>query len=128
MSLEAYKWAKTVEGISHSEKLLLIMIADHYSDELKRAWPSRETLARECCMSMRTVTRGIKSLEERGLIRVQRWINNENGHNLSNRYSLPIFDPQWASQDKRKFVHAQPFPDRITGKVSFIDDYLEEVG
>lgn len=122
MSVEAYKWAKEIAGLSPSEKWLLVSIADYYNDEQKRAWPARSELARRTGMSISTISRHILSLERKGLIVVERWFNNDTGKNLSNRYYLPKFDSKsgrtWAIN---KTVYAEPEIDPATGRTVFID-------
>ena len=56
--------------VSGNELLILLAIADHASDDGSDAWPSIETLAKKCRLSERTVQRSIKSLAQRGQIRV----------------------------------------------------------
>jgi hypothetical protein len=126
VSLEAFKWAKTVRDIPPMEKWLLVMIADHYSDTKGMAWPGKNLLSEETGISLRNITRLLSSLHSRGLIRIQHWINNSTGQNLNNRYFLPIFDPASSAADDREFVIVDPGYDHIEGKVIFIDDFMEK--
>lgn len=125
MSIAAFKWAKTVEGIPPLEKWLLVMIADHYNESEHKAWPGKNTLANETGMSLRTVTRCLSSLEAKGLIQIQHWINTTNGQHLNNRYFLPLHDAIAAASDQRRFVHVDPEYDRLEGRVSFIEDSFD---
>ena len=121
MSLEAFKWAKSVRGLPALEKWLLVTIADFYNDEERKAYPGKSRLSDETGISVRHITRLLNSLEEKGLIRIQHWINNSTGENLSNRYFLPVYDPQGSARDTRDIVHAEPEKGHY-GKVTFIDD------
>jgi len=65
-------WVWEHAPVSGNELLILLAIADHASDDGSDAWPSIETLAKKCRLSERTIQRAIKSLAERGQIRVGR--------------------------------------------------------
>lgn len=93
LSIQAFKWAKTVDNVTATEKYLLIWIADHYNEKDGYAFPSRKRLADNSKLSTRTITRNAKSLATKGLIRVQECIESTTGQNKSNRYFLPNFDP-----------------------------------
>ena len=49
-----------------TEKIVLLVIADHASDDGGNAWPSQATIARKASLSIRTVQRVINDLEEAG--------------------------------------------------------------
>lgn len=122
MSIEAYKWAKEIVGLSPLEKWLLVTIADYYNDKEKRAWPARTELSRRTGMSVRSITRQISSLESKGWILVERWFNNNTGKNLNNRYYLPKFDSSSGTNVVRNVdVYAEVERDPISGKPVFID-------
>lgn len=93
MSMDAYRWALTWDNIKPTEKLVLILIADHYNDKSHRAWPSVERLAKQGCMHRSTVMRAIAGLQEAGLIEVEPWVRADLGGQLNNRYCLPLYDP-----------------------------------
>lgn len=125
MSMGAFKWAKSVRGLPALEKWLLVTIADFYNEEDRKAYPGKSRLSDETGISVRHITRLLNSLEERGLIRIQHWINNSTGQNLRNRYFLPVYDPQGSARDTREVVHAEPEKSHY-GKVTFIDDLFEK--
>ena len=91
MSMAAYKWAKTWE-LSSPQKFVLLMIADHYNEKDKRAWPSIETLASETGLDPRTVSRALRELETQGLIQTESWFRTGSNKRMSNRYCLPFHD------------------------------------
>lgn len=123
LSFDALIWAKNQTGLVPHEKLLLMMIADRYSDEQKRAWPGRQELSVQTGMSVRTISKHIGGLEQKGLITVERWFNNNTGKNLSNRYYLPKFDTKSGHKPQpNKPVFAEPFHDPITGRMTFVGD------
>lgn len=72
MSVRAITAAMDVRGVSPTEKLLLIVLAN-YADEHNRCYPSQSRLADEACLSRRSVTTILGDLQARGLItRVER--------------------------------------------------------
>jgi DNA-binding transcriptional MocR family regulator len=90
--MAAYRWAKSWDLLNSNQKFILVMIGDRFNEEQHRSWPSRETLARDTCMSVRSVVRCLKALEEQGLIEIEPWINASTGSQMSNRYYLPLYD------------------------------------
>lgn len=123
MSLEAFKWAKTVGDLPALEKWLLVTIADFYNESEQRAYPGKSRLSDATGISVRHITRLLASLEKRGLIRIQHWVNNSTGENLRNRYFLPVYDPQGSEIDPRSVVYAEPELGKF-GKVTFVDTLL----
>jgi biotin operon repressor len=67
MSVQAISCAFALRGISSSEKLVLLALAN-YADEHMRCWPSQETLAKETELSERTVWGALKALEEKRIL------------------------------------------------------------
>lgn len=94
MSMGAYRWALNWDGLKSSEKFVLVMIADHYNDEVHRSWPSIARLAQETALSQKTVKRAIKTLALHEVIEVEPWVKADYGWNLNNRYCLPLYDPK----------------------------------
>jgi AraC-like DNA-binding protein len=94
MSFDAFKWARGQGGLSSNRKFVLLMIADHYNEADRCAWPSMSTLARETGMSRRSVVRCIADLEATGLLEAEQWINWDTGKQMANRYYLPQYDPE----------------------------------
>lgn len=92
MSIGAFRWAKAQEALRSSEKFVLVMIADHYNDEVHRSWPSIERLAAETGLNRTTVMRCIKTLESRAFLDVEPWARAYDGGRLNNRYCLPLYD------------------------------------
>ena len=54
-----------------SEKMVLLVIADHADDEGTNSWPSMATIARKASISPRQAQRLIKSLADSGLLSVE---------------------------------------------------------
>jgi biotin operon repressor len=100
MSFEAFKWAKSWDGLSSTRKFVLLMLADHYNEDVHRAWPSMQTLANETGMSRRSVVNCVATLEEMGLIEVEQWVDATTGKQMSNRYCLPWHDPASTRAEK----------------------------
>jgi hypothetical protein len=95
VSNEAINWVKTwTTEISSTEKFVLFIIADYYNPKQHRAWPGVPRIAADTNLSERSVRRQIAALEGRGLIDIEPWVNRRTGGQMSNRYCLPLFDPQ----------------------------------
>jgi DNA-binding transcriptional regulator YhcF (GntR family) len=86
MGYHAKEWAfKQIVGCCQ-DKMVLIAIAHYASDKDRTCWPSINSLAIDCCLSYRSVSRSLKSLEELGLIkRIHRF---KKGAKTSNAYVL----------------------------------------
>ena len=76
-----------------SEKMVLLVIADHADDEGTNSWPSVATIARKASISPRQAQRLIKSLSESGLLSVE---DQAGGHRemrddrRPNRYTVTL--------------------------------------
>lgn len=86
MSAKATAWAWHVAGISCTEKVVLVRLADHANDQ-GVCWPGKDNLADACCMSRRAVDAVILRLEAAKLISITRRAT-ESGRNKSNVYQL----------------------------------------
>ena len=67
MSVEAVGWALK-QTLSPPEKLVLVLLADHHNRATGLCIPSQSSIGEQTCMSVRTVQRHLKSLENRELI------------------------------------------------------------
>lgn len=54
------------------EKMVLLVIADHASDDGTEAWPSQATIAQKASISIRTVQRSVNVLVAKGYLWVQK--------------------------------------------------------
>ena len=55
-----------------TEKMVLLVIADHANDEGTEAWPSQATIANKASVSIRTVQRSVNSLVDKGYVWLQK--------------------------------------------------------
>ena len=55
-----------------TEKMVLLVIADHASDDGTEAWPSQVTIAKKASVSIRTVQRAVNTLVDKGFIFMQK--------------------------------------------------------
>ena len=94
MSMDAYRWALTWDGLTSPEKFVLIIIADHYNEKVHRAWPAIDTLAKQTALGRSTVKRALKRLDDAGLIQIEPWRRDGSKRPLNNRYCLPMYDPR----------------------------------
>lgn len=81
-----------VDWVTPSEKLLLLIIVEHYNSKKGYAWPSVERMAHQCCLSNRNgnhrqVRRLIQSLEEKDIL-VRLFRTRRNGSQMSNGYAF----------------------------------------
>jgi len=67
MSVQAISMALKVRGVSPSEKLLLLVLAN-FADEHNRSYPSHRRLADDTGLSERTILSAFKSLEAKKLV------------------------------------------------------------
>lgn len=93
MSVDAIDWAFQQEGMSVTQKIVLVSLGDHYNSRLHYAFPSHATLARRCSAARSTVQAALFDLENKlGLIVSESRVD-KNGRQTSSRYYLPDFDP-----------------------------------
>ena len=88
MSIIAYEHTWTINGLSNSERLILLAIADHHNKQTGRCDPGYKLLCEKTRMTRRNVIRLVKSLEEKDAMKVTRR-KSEPDQNLSNFYSFP---------------------------------------
>lgn len=86
MSWQATTWVAQHSKSKGSNRLVLLMIANHAHSDGTGAWPSYQTLANECHMSKRQIMRIIDQLERSGELAVHRGARPNSGH----MYSLPL--------------------------------------
>jgi len=67
MSIDATRWAWRQEGITASEKNVLLSYADRAGED-HTAWPSKKRLAKDICRSERHTIRLVQSLCKKGLM------------------------------------------------------------
>lgn len=76
-----------------SEKMVLLVIADHADDQGENAWPSMATIARKASLSERQAQRLVKSLTKTGLLLVEDQMGGRRDmrdDRRPNRYSIAI--------------------------------------
>ncbi len=109
MSVQAMSWVIEHSRHKGAELLCLLMIANHAHADGTNAFPSIETLARECRMSERQIKRIIQKLEESGELRVERGVGRGNVN-----YYVIVMDGEQShtSQDEaQKVTPMSPFPE-----------------
>jgi Helix-turn-helix domain len=55
-----------------TEKMVLLVIADHASDDGTEAWPSQATIAKKASCSIRTVQRSVNTLCKLGWLKMEK--------------------------------------------------------
>lgn len=71
MSAKLVGWALEQEGLEPQEKLLLVILADHFNDKEGAAWAGQARIAKMMGVSDRQVRRLQVSLVNRGLLHVE---------------------------------------------------------
>lgn len=71
MSAKLVGWALEQEGLEPQEKLLLVILADHFNDKEGAAWAGQARIAKMMGVSDRQVRRLQVSLVEKGLLNVE---------------------------------------------------------
>lgn len=88
MSIEASSWAWRLQGLTASQKLVLLALADH-ADQDGVCWPGQSGIAKKTGLSDRTVKRARADLEKKEIIKVERR-PGRGGGSRSNRYLLKL--------------------------------------
>jgi hypothetical protein len=94
-------------------RLVLLAIADNAGHDGRDAWPSQETLARKCRVSVRTVRRAIKELVDLGELEVQ-------------KYAGPVVDGRDGRRTHRYVIHKMA--DNLTGNPEEVGGQIRQVG
>jgi hypothetical protein len=71
MSAKLVGWALEQEGLEPQEKLLLVILADHFNDKEGAAWAGQARIAKMMGVSDRQVRRLQVSLVDKGLLNVE---------------------------------------------------------
>ena len=71
MSAKLVGWALEQEGLEPQEKLLLVILADHFNDKEGAAWAGQARIAKMMGVSDRQVRRLQVSLVDKGLLHVE---------------------------------------------------------
>ncbi len=83
-------WACDEDGLRVAEKSVLNAIAHHFNDAHDRCFPSYARICRDSGLSRRAVSDAVKSLEVRGLLKVERR-GKAGGGRTTNNYYLPLY-------------------------------------
>jgi len=87
MSLDLMSWAFK-QDVYPGPKLVLLALADHANGQTGLCIPGQKLLAEQCSMSVKTVQRHIKALEDAGLLRREARMRGEGRGRTSDRYFL----------------------------------------
>lgn len=84
MRYDVVRKACDVQGITHTEKLVLIILSTFVNDDHGWCWPGIETVAKKACLTPRAVINVIDRLEDAGELMVE----PGTGPHGTNRYHL----------------------------------------
>lgn len=88
MSNEAVSWAFKVDGLTMTQKFVLVALAD-WADEENSCFPGQKKLAGKTNSSVATVRRALDALEDQGLISRERR-TRKSGYRTSDRFFLSV--------------------------------------
>ncbi|MCA3080408.1 MAG: helix-turn-helix domain-containing protein [Rhodocyclaceae bacterium] len=91
MSISALNWAFGMRGVSVSQKVVLISLAN-FSDENGYSFPSMKTIADMSCMSESSVRRALSEMCAQGILTVEKRFRAD-GSQTSSGYFLVITPP-----------------------------------
>ena len=94
------KWVLRDPKLSHGAVRLYGVIMSYADNATRFAFPSRETLAANMGVSVRSIGNYISELEDREMVKVNRRRNKRTGNYYSNSYTLVFQDPTQDSPEE----------------------------
>jgi uncharacterized phage protein (TIGR02220 family) len=85
IGLRMMKLALRVVGLTFIQRLVLAAIASHCDGNGQSSWPGEDLLAAETALGLRTVRKGVRGLEDLGIVKVTR-----RGRRLPNVYAIQV--------------------------------------
>ncbi len=82
MSAKLVGWALEQEGLEPQEKLLLVILADHFNDKEGAAWAGQARIAKMMGVSDRQVRRLQVSLVSKGILNVEHRTGSSNMYRM----------------------------------------------
>lgn len=110
MSVRVMTWVWDHSASRGNERLVLLAIADHASDDGSDAWPSIATLARKTGVSERTVQRCISSLVDMGELVVERLGNGRK----SSKYRVRMVQGGQSVRGAKSSPRQDVTPDKLS--------------
>lgn len=129
MSIEAMTWAFKRKGLTPTEKIVLLALADWANDD-GECYPGQTTIAEKCDVSERTVRSVLARLIEWGLIDSEER-RRPDGYRTSNLYRLrtspanPAAEASPAKSDDLTGKIAQPHRQLIAGQEPSVEPPVE---
>lgn len=96
------KWVIRHPGLSVGAKALYANIMTYADNDTRTAFPSRDTLAADLGVTVRTIGTYIKDLESSGVMTVERQRNQRTGNFYANHYCLRWSEPEEVSFPRRE--------------------------
>lgn len=106
MSVSAMAWAFGVQGVTSTQKLVLLALADH-ANEHGECWPGLTKLGAKCCLTRRSAYRTLGELRDLGLVAV---IQDGTRAGETNRYRLNLAWGQKVPRDGKTLGTKSPQP------------------
>lgn len=89
------------QDVEPPAKLVLLALANRTNHETGMCFPGQELIAEECSMSVRTVRRHLKTLEDCGLLERRMRMSREGRGRTSDSYRLLIDQPDKSAGESR---------------------------
>lgn len=110
MAYEAVDWAYKQEGLSTTNKLILIGLAYHRNGKSYLCFLSQSCLAKEIGVSVSTINRGLRVLEERKLISRMRHSHPNHRGTISSSFTFPALDGPHAAERHAPYHKRKALP------------------
>lgn len=108
MTFSKLQWLKSLHGMNMNPNAfrVLVTVYNYTNGDGRDAYPGREALARDCCISVSTVKRTLKELTEAGwLVKVTPGGRSGDGAHWATKYEL---GNRWAGETKSHRVTRDP--------------------
>jgi len=93
-------WAK---AMGPDALAVYINLLRYYNDDLEIAWPSQATIAKELGMSVKTVRKSLRKLEDLEIIEIEKSQFNRSGWE-HNQYRFNAFPKSWNKDERNRLV------------------------
>jgi len=112
------------EILNAHEKLVFMAIKRHLNKNNK-AFPGLSTISKYSRLSKSTVQKTLKTLEDKGIIKIERRQDKENGGNKSNEYTLYDYKSMWIASDEKEMKQVMEEIEEQKNLASLTDEELD---
>lgn len=106
MSYQAVTWALNLDVKNTIDKFVLVCLCHHADNDSNKSFPSQTLIANECSISISSVIRAVKNLQQLGLVSVEKKTTK---HNLiRNEYVIKPLSHRQGSHRQGSVGHVPP--------------------